>query len=77
VGDECEGDIVWQIYSLEINLESTLRWQKEWKNCTKAAITKQYFTTVEDILKTKMIVAQNIAAMLTGRGKTRAYLHRF
>jgi hypothetical protein len=30
----------------EIKLESTQRWQKEWENCTKAAITKQYFPTV-------------------------------
>jgi hypothetical protein len=54
-----------------------LRWQKEWENCTKAAITKQYFPTVQERLNTKMRVTQNIAAMLTGNGKTRAYLNRF
>jgi len=47
------------------------------KNCTKAAITKQYFPTVQERLKTKMRFTQNIAAMMTGHGKTRAYLHRF
>jgi len=61
----------------EIQQESLQRWQKEWENCTKAVITKQYFPTVQERLKTKMRVTQNIAAMMTGHGKTRAYLHRF
>ena len=33
-----------------ITLESTQRWQKEWESCTKAAITKQYFPTVQERL---------------------------
>ena len=61
----------------EIQQEPIQRWQKEWENCTKATITKQYFPTVQERLKTKMRVTQNIAAMMTGHGKTRAYLHRF
>jgi len=61
----------------EIQLESIQRWQKEWENCTKAAITKEYFPTVQERLTTKMRVTQNIAAMMTGHGKTRAYFHRF
>jgi hypothetical protein len=36
-----------------------------------------YFPTIQEGLKTKMIVTQNIVAMLTGHGKTRAYLQRF
>jgi hypothetical protein len=61
----------------DIQLESTQRWQKEWENCTKAAITKQYFPTVQERLKTKIRVTHNISAMLTGHGKTRSYLYRF
>jgi hypothetical protein len=64
-------------YHKPIHLESIQRWQKEWENCTKAAITKEYFPTVQGRLKTKIRVTQNIAAMLTGHGKTRAYLYRF
>jgi hypothetical protein len=60
-----------------IQLESIQRWQKEWEHCTKAAITKQYFRTVQERLTTKMRVTQNIAAMMAGHGKTRPYLHRF
>ena len=61
----------------EMQLESIQRWQKERENCTKAAITKKYFPTVQERLTTKMRVTQNIAALMTGHGKTRAYLHRF
>jgi hypothetical protein len=35
------------------------------------------FPTVQERLTTKMRVTQNIAAMMTGYGKTRAYFHRF
>jgi hypothetical protein len=61
----------------ELEEESRQRWQKEWENCTKAAITKQYFPTVQDRLNMKIRVTQNIAAMVRGHGKTRAYLYRF
>jgi hypothetical protein len=57
--------------------ESRQLWQKEWENCTKVAITKQYLPTVQERLNMKIRVTQNIAAMMTGHGKTRAYLHRF
>jgi len=50
---------------------------KEWENCTKAAITKQYFPQVQDRLKLKINVNPVFAAAVTGHGKTRAYLHRF
>ena len=52
-------------------------WQQEWQNCNKALITKQYFPSIEERLKKKIRITQNITAMLTGHGKTRAYLHRF
>jgi post-segregation antitoxin (ccd killing protein) len=30
----------------EIEKEATQKWQKAWENCTKAAITKQFFPNV-------------------------------
>jgi ribonuclease HI len=60
----------------ELEEESRQGWQKEWENCTKAAITKQYFPTLQERLNMKIRVTQNIAAMVTGHGNTRAYLHR-
>ena len=51
--------------------------EKKWQNCTKALTTEQFFPSVEERLKKKIIITQKVAAMPTGRGKTRAYLHRF
>ena len=64
------------LYS-EIEEEATYKWQKEWENCTKAAITKQFFPNVQDRLKMNINVTQIFTAMVTGDGKTKAYLHRF
>jgi len=61
----------------ELEEESRQRRQKEWENCTKAAIMKQYFPTVQERLNMKIRVTQNIAGMKTGHGKTTACLHRF
>jgi hypothetical protein len=61
----------------DIQLESIKKWQKEWQNCTKALTTKQFFPSVEERLKKKIKITQNVAAMLTGHGRTRAYLHHF
>jgi len=60
----------------DIRIDSIKRWQKEWQNCTKALTTKQFFPSVEERLKKKIRITQNVAAIPTGHGKTRAYLHR-
>jgi hypothetical protein len=64
------------LYS-DIEKEATIKWQKEWENCPKEAITKQFFPNVQDRLKLDINVTPNFAAMVTGHGKTRAYFHRF
>jgi ribonuclease HI len=64
------------LYS-EIEEEATQKWQKEWEGCTKAAMTKQFFPNVRDRVKLNINVNPNFTAMVTGHGKTRAYLHRF
>jgi hypothetical protein len=51
-------------------------WKKKWQNCAMAQITKQFHSSIEDRLKKKIKITQNVAAMITGHGKTRAYLHR-
>jgi len=61
----------------EIEDEANQNWQKEWENCTKASITKQYFSHVQDKLKLKININPVFAAMVTVHGKTKAYLHRF
>jgi hypothetical protein len=57
--------------------EATQKWQKEWENCIKAAITKQYFPNVRDKVKLNIHINPNFTAIVTWHGKTRAYLQRF
>jgi len=57
--------------------EAKQNWRDEWMTCAKAATTKQYFPTLRDRLRIKINLTSNLAAMLTGHGRTRAYLHRF
>jgi hypothetical protein len=61
----------------EIEEEATQKWQEAWENCTKVAITKQFFPNVRDRVKLNINVNPNFTAIVIGRGKTRAYLHRF
>jgi hypothetical protein len=52
--------------------------KKNWEEITKASLTKQFFSpNITDGLKMKTDVTPNFTAMVTGHGKTRAYLHRF
>jgi len=43
----------------------------------KAAITKQFFPNVIHRLKLGIDINPNFTALVTGHGKTKAYLHRF
>ena len=52
--------------------EEKEKWQKEWKDCTKAAITKQFFPNVKDRLKLQIDINPIFTALVTGHGKTRA-----
>jgi hypothetical protein len=40
-------------------------------------VTKQFFPNVRDRIKINTNVNPNFTALVTGHGKTRAYLHRF
>ena len=51
-------------------------WQREWDTITKGSTTK-YFPNVEERLKMKLNLTQNFTTIVTGHGKTKAYLHRF
>jgi len=54
--------------------EAKQKWQAEWTTSNKAAATKQYFPSVQDRLRIKLTLTTKLAAVLTGHGKTRAYL---
>ena len=56
---------------------SVEKWQREWDQTTKRAITKEYFPVVTERLKMKITITQNFTTMVTGHGNIRSYLHRF
>jgi len=57
--------------------EAKQKWQAEWTASNKAAATKQYFPSVQNRQGIKLTLTAKLAAVLTGHGKTRAYLYRF
>jgi primosomal protein N' len=61
----------------ELEEESVKKWQRNWTQNTKGSITKEYFPNVEERLNMKLNLTQNFSAIVTGHGKTKAYLHRF
>jgi len=61
----------------ELEEESARKWQRNWTQTIKRSITKEYFPNVEESLKMKLNLTQNVMIIVTGHGKTRAYLHRF
>jgi len=61
----------------ELKDEAIKKWQKAWEGSPKAALTRQFFPSIYDRIKAKLQVTPNFTALITGHGKTRAYLHRF
>jgi len=50
--------------------------QKEWNECAKATVTRQFVPAVQDSLTVNTNISPNFATVVTGHGKTRAYCHR-
>ena len=61
----------------ELEEESKLKWQQNWEESPKAALTKQFYPNITDRLKSKIVITSDFRATVSGHGKTRAYLHRF
>jgi primosomal protein N' len=59
----------------ELEEECKLTWQQNWEESPKAAQTKEFYPSITDRLKSKKDITSNFTAMVTGHGKTRAYLH--
>jgi hypothetical protein len=60
----------------ETNRKGLEQWQLQWTNTTKGAVCRS-FPKLEQRLKMKMPVTPEFTALVTGHGKTKAYLHRF
>jgi len=65
------------VLTREIEEESVKERQRKRTQTTKGSITKEYSPNVEERINMKINLTQNLAAILTGNGKTNTYLHRF
>jgi len=61
----------------ELEEKSVVKWQRGWTQSTNGRTTKEFFPEVRERLKMKINIMQNVTTMVTGHGKTKAYLHRF
>jgi hypothetical protein len=61
----------------ELKRDGLRKWQIEWERTDKGALCKSFFPTVEQRLELKIPITPELTAMVTGHGKTKAYLHRF
>jgi primosomal protein N' len=60
----------------ELEEKSVRKRQREWTRTTKGRTTKEFFPDMAERIKMKISLTQNFTTIVTGHGKTRAYLHR-
>jgi len=73
---ECYKKVPKSVVLSELGEISVEKWQREWNQTTKGAIT-EYFPVVVEKLKMKINITQNFTTMVTEHGNIRSYLHRF
>jgi hypothetical protein len=56
--------------------ESVRKWQRQWEETTKGAITKELFPNVERRLALNLNVSPKVTTIMTGHGNIRSYLNR-
>jgi len=61
----------------QLREQSIAKWQNQWDRTTKGQATKQFFPIIKVRLTKKIKLTPNFAAIVTGHGKIKAYLHRF
>jgi hypothetical protein len=57
--------------------EGLAKWQVRCQSTDKGAICRSFFPTVEHRLKLRIPITPEFTAIMSGHGKTKAYLHRF
>jgi len=53
------------------------KWQEQWTNSTKGAVSKLFFPHIKETMGTTIPISAEFTAMVTGNGLTRSYIHRF
>jgi hypothetical protein len=56
--------------------QSIRKWQRQWEETTKGAITKEFFPSVESRLAVNLKLRPNVTTIMTGHGNIRSYLQR-
>jgi hypothetical protein len=56
--------------------ESIRKWQRQWEETTKGAITKEFFPSVERRLTVNLTLSLKVTTIMIGHGNIRSYLHR-
>jgi hypothetical protein len=56
--------------------ESIRKWQQQWEETTKGAITEECFSSVERRLSVNLTLSPKVTTIMTGHGNIRSYLHR-
>jgi hypothetical protein len=60
----------------ETREESIRKWQNQWEETTKGAITKEFFPSVERRLAVNIQLNPNVTTIMSGHGNIRSYLNR-
>jgi len=74
---ECYKRIPKSTVRRELSDYSVTKWQGEWDNTIKDAITKTFSPKIVDRLKLKINVTPNFTTMVTGHGNIKSYLHKY
>jgi hypothetical protein len=60
----------------DIRKEGIRKWQHQWEETTKGAITKEFFPSAEKRLTVILNLSPKVTTIMTGHGNIRSYLHR-
>jgi len=63
-------------YKKETKEESIRKWQSQWEETKKGAITKEFSPSVERRLAVNLHLNPNVTTIMSGHGNIRSYLHR-
>ena len=61
----------------ELKCMGLQKWQSEWDNTNKGALTKIFFPTIKERLTKQLQMNLTLLTVVTGHGKIRSYLNRF
>ena len=60
----------------EVKEMGITKWQEQWRSSTKGAVSKLFFPSIRERMKTMLPISLEFTAIVTGHGLNRSYLHR-